>query len=151
MLGALRSLALACPLLLTSFGTQSCVKSCSEIGCLDGVLLELSSETPLQPGEYTIELVADGESTQCNVVPWSCTGPLTVTPLSFPEESPGSPASTEFELAGTPRTLTIEVRYAGNVVASETIEPSYEVHRPNGEGCPPECRAAFVEVKLAFE
>jgi hypothetical protein len=36
----------------------------------------------------------------------------------------------------------------GTQTTEETKQPTYEVTRPNGEACPPECRNARVTVAL---
>lgn len=155
MLGALRSLALACPLLLTSFGTSSCSFGCTEAACGDFLELRLHDDgRPLPAGEYAIEVVVDGELVRCEgVIPaegdiLSCVPDGTV---AVERGAEGELEALRFDVSGTPRELAIEVRNAGGVIANESVEPRYERYRPNGAGCPPECRVASVDVKLAFE
>ena len=47
----------------------------------------------------------------------------------------------------TPATVTIRVT-AGSQAVEVTTQPEYEVTRPNGQDCPPECRDASVTVAL---
>ena len=47
----------------------------------------------------------------------------------------------------TPATVTVRVM-TGTKTIEETRQPTYEVSRPNGPDCPPECRSARVTVAL---
>jgi hypothetical protein len=47
----------------------------------------------------------------------------------------------------TPASVTIRVS-TGTRTTDVTLQPMYEVTRPNGPGCPPECRNARVTVVL---
>jgi hypothetical protein len=47
----------------------------------------------------------------------------------------------------TPASVTIRV-LTGTQTTEVTRQPMYEVTRPNGPGCPPECRTARVTVVL---
>jgi hypothetical protein len=47
----------------------------------------------------------------------------------------------------TPASVTIRVS-TGTQTAEVTSQPMYEITRPNGPGCPPECPNARVTVAL---
>jgi hypothetical protein len=47
----------------------------------------------------------------------------------------------------TPASVTIRVE-SGSQTREEIRQPNYDVSRPNGPACPPECRNARVSVAL---
>ena len=100
--------------------------ACTLIGCT-GLVVEVTG-APAQTPVTVVVTAPDGStrSTTCTSATGSC-------PFSFPDF--------------TPATVTIRVS-AGTKTTEETRQPAYEVTRPNGPGCPPECRNARVAVAL---
>jgi hypothetical protein len=101
--------------------------ACTLIGCT-GLVVEVTGAPGLTP--VTVVVTAPDGSTRSTTCT-SATGSL--CPVSFPDF--------------TPATVTIRL-----VTATQTTEvtrqPPYEVTRPNGPKCPPECRSARVTVGL---
>ena len=100
--------------------------TCTLIGCT-GLTIEVTgapSQTPV-----TVVVTAPDGSTRSN----TCTSATGTCPFSFPDF--------------TPATLTIRVS-AGTQTSEVTRQPAYEVTRPNGPKCAPECRSARVTVAL---
>ena len=100
--------------------------ACTLIGCT-GLVVEVTgapAQTPL-----TVVVTAPDGSTRSSTCT-SATGPC---PVSFPDFAPAS--------------VTIRV-LAGVQTTEVTRQPVYEVSRPNGQACPPECRNARVTVVL---
>ena len=100
--------------------------ACTLIGCT-GLVVEVTGA----PGQTPVTVVVtapDGStrSTSCSSVTGAC-------PVSFPDFTPSS--------------VTIRVS-SGTQTTEETRQPTYEVTRPNGPACPPECRNARVTVAL---
>jgi hypothetical protein len=134
---AVRSLARRCGLLpiavllvgafgsaCGSFGPSG---SCTLIGCT-GLVVEVTGAPALTP--VTIVLTAPDGSTRSA----SCTSATGGTcPMSFSDFTPAS--------------LTIRVTI-GTTTTEVSRQPAYEVTRPNGPKCPPECRNARVTVAL---
>ena len=100
--------------------------ACTLIGCT-GLVIEVSG-APAQTAVTVVVTAPDGStrSTTCTSATGNC-------PFSFPDFPPAS--------------VTIRVS-AGTKTTEETRQPAYEVTRPNGPGCPPECRNARVTVAL---
>ena len=100
--------------------------ACTLIGCT-GLVVEVTGA----PGQAPVTVVVtapDGSSRST-----TCTSTTGTCPASFPDFTPAS--------------VTIRVS-TGTRTTEETRQPMYEVTRPNGPGCPPECRNARVTVAL---
>ena len=98
--------------------------TCTVIGCT-GLVIEVTgvqSQTPV-----TVVVTAPDGSTRSA----TCTSAANTCPVSFPDFTPAS--------------VTIRVS-TGTHTTEETRQPAYEVTRPNGPACPPECRNARVTV-----
>ena len=100
--------------------------ACTLIGCT-GLVVEVTGA----PGQTPVTVVVtapDGStrSATCNSTTGTC-------PVSFPDFTPAS--------------VTIRVS-TGTQTIELTRQPMYEVSRPNGPACPPECRNARVTVGL---
>jgi hypothetical protein len=143
-------LALSVPALL-GCGGDELGGECTLIGCADGLTIEFLQQ---QPGAYTVELVADGETITCNA-----TLPLPAC-SELPSESCSRSDVTLFQsgcgleplhhsingvsFTGNPSTVEIRVERDGTEVASDTFEPAYQRSAPNGEECGPICNNATV-------
>jgi len=100
--------------------------ACTLIGCT-GLVVEVTG-APAQVPVTIVVLAADGAKRST-----SCTSATGTCPVSFPDF--------------TPATVTISV-LTGTQTTEVTRQPTYEVTRPNGRSCPPECRNARVTVAL---
>lgn len=100
--------------------------ACTLIGCT-GLVVEVTGAPGQTP--VTVVVTAPDGSTRST----TCTSTTGTCPVSFPDFAPAS--------------ITIRVS-AGTRAIEETRQPVYEVSRPNGPECPPECRNARVTVAL---
>jgi len=100
--------------------------ACTLIGCT-GLVVDVSGAPGLTP--VTVVVTAPDGSTRSA----TCTSATGNCLVSFPDFTPAS--------------VTIRVS-TGTQTTEETRQPMYEVTRPNGSGCPPECRNARVTVAL---
>ena len=100
--------------------------ACTLIGC-PGLLVEVTGAPGQTP--VTVVLTAPDGSTRSA----TCASTTGTCPVSFPDFTPAS--------------VTIRV-LTGTQITEETRQPIYAVTRPNGPGCPPECRNARVTVAL---
>jgi len=100
--------------------------ACTLIGCT-GLVVEVTG-APAQTPVTVVVTAPDGSSrtATCSTTTGTC-------PVSF----------SDF----TPATVTIRVS-TGTRTTEVSSQPAYEVSRPNGAACPPECRNARVTVAL---
>ena len=100
--------------------------ACTLIGCT-GLVVEVTG-APAQTPVTVVVTAPDGSSrtATCSTTTGTC-------PVSFADF--------------TPATVTIRVS-TGTRTTEVTSQPAYEVSRPNGAACPPECRNARVTVAL---
>ena len=115
--------------LIAAFGSACGVagpSACTVIGCT-GLVVEVTGAPGSTP--VTVVVTAPDGSTRST----TCTSASGACPVSFPDF--------------TPATVTIRVS-TGNQTTEVTKQPTYEVTRPNGPACPPECRNARVTVVL---
>ena len=124
-----RDLLVISLVLIAAFGSACGVagpSACTVIGCT-GLVVEVTGA----PGStaVTVVVIAPDGSTRST----TCTSASGACPVSFPDF--------------TPATVTIRVS-TGNQTTEVTKQPTYEVTRPNGPACPPECRNARVTVVL---
>ena len=100
--------------------------ACTLIGCT-GLVVEVTG-APAQTA-VTVTVTAPDGSTRSA----TCTSATGACPVSFPDF--------------TPATVAIRVS-TGAQITEVTRQPTYELTRPNGLACPPECRNARVTVAL---
>ena len=100
--------------------------ACTLLPCT-GLVVEVTGAPGLTP--VTVVLTAPDGSTRSA----TCTGATGTCPVSFHDFTPAS--------------VTIRVS-AGTQTTEVTRELMYEVTRPNGPGCPPDCRNARVIVAV---
>ena len=100
--------------------------ACTLIGCT-GLVVEVTGAPGLTP--VTVVVTSPDGSTRSS----TCTAATSTCLVSFPDFTPAS--------------VTIRVS-TGTQTTEETRQPMYEVTRPNGSACPPECRNARVTVAL---
>jgi hypothetical protein len=98
--------------------------ACTLIGCT-GLVVEVTGAPAQTP--VTVVVTAPDGSTRSG----TCTSAAGTCLLSFPDFTPAS----------------VTIRVLTGTQTSEVIgQPMYEVTRPNGAACPPECRNARVTV-----
>ena len=100
--------------------------ACTLIGCT-GLVIEVTGAANQTP--VTVVVTAPDGSTRSA----TCTGATGTCPVSF------------FDF--TPARLTVRVS-SGTQSTELTVEPAYQVTRPNGPKCPPECRGVRLTVAL---
>ena len=100
--------------------------ACTLIGCT-GLVVEVTGAQGQTP--VTVVVTAPDGSTRSA----TCTAATGTCPVSFPDFTPAS--------------VTIRLS-TGTQTTEVTRQPMYEVTRPNGPACPPECRNARVTVVL---
>jgi hypothetical protein len=102
---------------------------CTEIGCDDGVTVQLSEE---RPDSLSLTIFLDEHSEAFDSV--ICTEQV---------------SSCVIRAGGiTPEKVTVEVKWS-NEEFRQTFYPEYESFQPNGPNCPPECRMATIDIDLS--
>lgn len=127
-------------------------RACTEIGCIDGLRIELEPSQAWTPGHYTFYFKADGAEQTCEAtlpLPGCDTPAVTCSGASFaqlgasgcalPAAQHGF-ASIEFPDA-LPR-VQVRVERDGQSLVDRTLAPSYQTVQPNGPDCGPVCRSA---------
>jgi hypothetical protein len=135
-------------------------ESCTEVGCGLSFGVELARST-WTPGDYEINVTADGLSTSCAVtLPFSSCSTLVTCDRADPGfqiETAGCalPAAQQ-QIVGVvwpvsgPGAVTIEVLQDGVSLATGSYQPTYTSSRPNGEDCEPTCSQAQLQPTLAL-
>jgi hypothetical protein len=136
-------------------GGSDPIGACTLIGCDDGLTIKFSLD---EPGTYTFELVADGESITCSAAlplpPCSSGGASNCSANGvFVGESgcaldPSAQSLEDLAFMGTtPTSVEITVLRDGVEITRQTFTPAYKTVTPNGPGCDPTCTLG--EVSLA--
>jgi hypothetical protein len=100
--------------------------ACTLIGCT-GLVVDVTGAPAQTP--VTVVVTAPDGSTGSS----TCTSATGTCSVSFPDFTPAS----------------VTIRVVTSIQTTEvTSQPIYEVSRPNGPACPPECRSARVAVSL---
>lgn len=130
-------------------------RECTEIGCTDGLTLRLlADEDDFEVGTYAVSITADGEQTDCSFeIKSDCAG----ADICVGEEdcnagyplSASDPSEVTLLVGGAPADVTVVVTLDGQEIVNETTQPEYMEVQPNGEGCPPICNQATMELTLS--
>ncbi len=138
-------------------------KVCTQIGCIDGLRVNLTKPTPWAAGNYTFTFALDD-------APVTCTGALPLpacdqgpalrcqgddkakrlvqigeSGCALPPEQHGF---SDIQISGTPTKIQLTIEHAETVLHSSEFAPTYVTTRPNGPECGPECRSASTELAL---
>lgn len=119
----MKALLVGWVLLVGCSGNQEPPRACTQIGCNDGLNITLAS-TPQQDVTVTVKSGADVMHTFTCAAGQQCSA---------------------FIDNRTPTSVTVQVTSAAGTV-SKDYTPEYQLSRPNGPGCDPECRQATVTV-----
>ena len=142
--------ALALALALAGCGALSPQpQGCTEIGCVNGYQITLSSASPWKAGKYTVEVVSDGVTTTCTAtLPLTststaeCTGAGVQIGLSGSMLPAEQQSLSDILLASTPRAVKITVSRDGAQLVTKDFTPKYKTSQPNGPDCEPTCTSA---------
>ncbi len=132
---------------------------CTQIGCLNGLLVRVAKATPWVPGRYTFELDLDGVQVSCSgALPLqpcesgpslACTGDgkviISESGCALPPESQGFG---DLQISGEPQSVGITIKLDDSVLHTTTLNPSYVTSQPNGPGCEPTCRSGSGDLEL---
>jgi hypothetical protein len=126
-------------------------KECTLIGCVSHFEVAFTGATS-QPGNYRVDVVADGVPSTCEVtLPSMCDTEPTCSASNLPWKMTWSgctPGTDRRSLDGMmfrdhlPLTIEVMVRRDGIAVGEGSVSPQYSESRPNGSDCDPVCRSA---------
>lgn len=134
-------------------------RACTEIGCSDGLTLNVDPGYQWKWGFYEFSFLIDGRSV-------SCKGQL---PLKKCEDGPSFRCSSDIiqigesgcalpesahgismvQINDNPRRILINVRRGGENVITRTLTADYKESQPNGPGCGPVCTSASYNLLTA--
>jgi hypothetical protein len=143
--------------------------ACTEIGCRDGLIVELRPGSGWLAGDYRFQIRTDRFEVACrgSLPLASCAGsraPATrasVTcdiegPVQIAESGCALPVSAHgfpelmFDPKIRPARVDIRITKDGQVVGQGHFVPSFERIHPNGPECPPACDVAHAVVDVHF-
>lgn len=143
--------------------------SCTEIGCGDGVSMQLRLDERTAMTTTSVLLSMDGVSSRCELehpadldqfIPCgegveaslqrTVVCESTTAPNGDESEScrPDGGFALGLTVFGTPQLVAMELTPAGGEARSFTVQPRYETTRPNGPDCDPVCRRADIELSF---
>lgn len=134
-------------------------KACTEIGCNDGLTLEVAPGYQWKWGFYEMQFLLEGRSV-------SCKGQL---PLKKCDDGPSFTCSSDIVSIGesgcalpesahgissihindTPRRMMVVIKRGGQNVVMRTLNPEYRKSQPNGPECGPICTSASYNLLTA--
>jgi hypothetical protein len=142
--------------------SASCMteKSCTTIGCADGLSLILTRADGSEP-HFEVSLVIDGKTIVCPAPALGssskCDDGVFVT-LTEGQDCRQAATTTSATLTCTgngrfqevveirraPATLAVSLAQGGTTKPLGTLSPTYRTMQPNGPGCEPVCRQAEI-------
>lgn len=136
-------------------------RACTEIGCMDGLRVELTPGARWPAGRYGIEIEADGAKQSCEAVlplkpcdagpSVQCSGAdLATIGESGCALPPAEHGLSEISFSGAPKQVHVRITRDGATVADQDITPTYRRVQPNGPGCEPICNQASAGIALSL-
>lgn len=128
-------------------GCETSTRSCSMIGCADGLTVEFQTASWPQ-GAWQVDVKTPTETRTCTAtLPLPPSGASTCSDKLMLMTSGSALAVTEHKLIGVqlpdaPSEVTVTVTRNGTKVAEKTLKPTYKKSQPNGSACEPICTQA---------
>ena len=132
--------------------------ACNEIGCADGLVIDLSPNASWAPGQYRFTIVTDGQTTVCEgALPLPacekpglrCTTNVAMIGESGCAIEPAAHGFSDIRIASKPQSVTVKIERDGQTIVDHTLAPTYQRSQPNGPGCPPVCDNAHAQISVA--
>lgn len=134
-------------------------RACTQIGCQDGLLVQVLPANGWPHGEYRFDIHYEDVRAVCTgLLPLpSCDRRALVCDATEPTivESgcalePAAHAFGDIVFSSTPAEVAVVVTHDGKKVGAGRWNPIYRTSQPNGPGCEPVCTTAAVELVLRF-
>lgn len=133
-------------------------RACTEIGCIDGLHIELEPNASWAPGRYRFVLEAGGAEQVCEAtipLPPCEAPPVTCSGASFAQIGASGcampPAQHGFATIHFPdahEQVRVLVERDGEPLLDQALQPTYRTLQPNGPGCGPTCRSANARLSV---
>lgn len=136
-------------------------KVCTQIGCINGLRIELVKASPWAPGSYGFAFDLDGAKVACTgTLPLkACDAGPSITcdvadRVQIGESGCAMDAKThgfaDIQILGgeMPRAVGLAITLDGAPLIDAKLTPAYRTTRPNGEGCEPQCTSASEQVPM---
>lgn len=137
----------------------SAPRACTEMGCVEGFVIDFEPSSAWPAGAYELAITIDGALTTCTGrLPLSaCDAPsfsCTSNAVQLGESGCAIEASShglsglQFDRSTKPKEVVIAISRDGAPVVNATFTPTYKRVQPNGEGCEPVCDQAVEKLKV---
>jgi hypothetical protein len=139
---------------LATVGGTACVHApeCPLVDCINGLMLRFQGPATWAPGEYVVDIEADGEKSRCNlVIPIVAPPPQRCTrPHVFLELGPQGPDGLTFTLP--PNHVHVTLSRNGKTIGELDTSPAYRKVYPAGDPrCGPPCTNAWVYMAVSAD
>ena len=132
-------------------------KMCTQMGCVNGLTVQVPPEYHWQAGSYQFLFALDRKEVRCSgTLPFaSCNRHITCSPsnqVQITESGCALPASahgfSDMVFSNAPLKLSLRIERNGTLLTQSDFSPIYQTARPNGAECEPVCRQAHVLLTL---
>lgn len=132
---------------------------CTQIGCIDGLRLEIEKAGAWQPGAYVFAFTVDGAAVRCSgslpLKPCDA-GPSLVCDVEGRVQIGESGCAlaadaqgfSDVQIHGSPAQVEVSLTRDGQELSRAALTPTYAESRPNGPGCEPVCRGASAKLAV---
>lgn len=127
---------------------------CTEVGCQDGLFVDLQPTQPLWDGTWRVAAEGDTLQAACSftVVDGRIDERLDEEGCAMLYEVSGDDGiSLDWMLTTQDPEVELAIAHEGVELVHEVVEPAYETIAPNGEACGPICTSASVSVEIPLE
>jgi len=134
--------------------------ACTEIGCQDGLLVQVSPSASWPAGEYAYAIEIDDQTITCTgTIPLpdcdsqgiTCDAEGVIVTVSGCALPPEEHAFGDVMIPEPATSVSVTITKDGTEVANGSWTPEYQTSQPNGPGCEPTCTSATVELAASLE
>jgi hypothetical protein len=146
-------------LLMAGYAGQAQARECTEIGCQNGLILNVDPDYQWKWGRYEISFLFEGRSVNCQgYLPlkkcdkgpsFKCSSDKVVigeSGCALPESAHGI---STIQINDMPGRMMVRIERDGKAVITRTLTPEYKESEPNGPGCEPVCNSATYNLLTA--
>lgn len=119
---------------------------CTEIGCVDGVTVSITTLGGFPDGQYMIDAKMDGQLVHADCTIARASSSCTQGIMMVRNAMTGGLKAT---LPGAPAAVEVTLFFEGRGIGSDSFAPTYNTFQPNGGTCGPTCRQATHPMTIA--